>query len=213
MKILFIGNSYTYFNDLPALFGALAKENGRDAAVSSVTCGGRQLWENTEKEDEYAARIRELAEKPWDAVFLQEHSLGPLLDYPLFAHGVKQLTALLEADRFILYQTWGRKTGSPTLKERGWTNRGMTEGLSKAYRRLGRELGLSVSPVGDAFYAVGQTHPEIDLYDQDLTHPSRAGSCLAALVHYRTLFGEPAKAYASLALPPETAAALAQAAE
>lgn len=213
MKILFIGNSYTYYNDLPAIFAALAEENGRAVTVNSVTCGGRRLWEYTEREDEYAAQIREKATDHWDGVFLQEHSLGPLLDYPLFAHGVKQLVNLLDSEGFILYQTWGRKAGSPTLAEHGWTNKSMTEGLAKAYQRLGRELGIPVSPVGTAFYALGKSHPAIDLYDPDLTHPSRTGSCLAALIHYRTLFGEPAKRYASLDLPPETAAALTELAE
>ena len=213
MKILFIGNSYTFFHDLPALFQGLARENGREVTVDSVTQGGRSLWENTEREDEVAARVREKAKEHWDAVFLQDFSTLPVTDYPLFAHGVKNLTELLDADRFILYQTWGRKTGSPTLKEHGWTNAGMTEGLAKAYQRVGRELSIPVSPVGTAFFALGKSHPEIDLYEPDLTHPSREGSCLAALVHYRTLFGEPAGQYASLGLPPETAAALLQAAE
>ena len=37
---------------------------------------------------------------------------------------------------------------------------------------------------------ISETHPEIDLYDPDLTHPSYAGSCLSAMTHYRTIFGE-----------------------
>ena len=40
MKILFIGNSYTYYNDMPALLESLMCENGYDAKIHSVTKGG-----------------------------------------------------------------------------------------------------------------------------------------------------------------------------
>ena len=41
LNILFIGNSYTYFSDLPTLFSSLCAANGQDVRVDSVTCGGR----------------------------------------------------------------------------------------------------------------------------------------------------------------------------
>ena len=41
MNILFIGNSYTYFSDLPVLFSSLCAANGHKVRVDSVICGGR----------------------------------------------------------------------------------------------------------------------------------------------------------------------------
>ena len=43
MNILFIGNSYTYYNDMPQMLAELAKENGNDVSVDAVTKGGRKL--------------------------------------------------------------------------------------------------------------------------------------------------------------------------
>lgn len=40
---LFIGNSYTYYNDMPKLFETLCRENGKDVTAYSVTKGGREL--------------------------------------------------------------------------------------------------------------------------------------------------------------------------
>ena len=210
MELLFIGNSYTYYNDLPGLFQALARENGQEITCYSVTCGGRKLYENTYKEeDEYARRIRELASthRFW-RVILQEHSLGPIVDYPLFTYGVTRLMEVLEksADGFLLYETWGRGSGSPTLIEHGWTGKGMSERLAAAYRRLGAALSVPVSPVGENFQKVLAADPSVELYDPDRTHPSKAGSCLAALTHYRALFGVFPEKTASLELPAETLA-------
>ena len=41
MNILFIGNSYTYYNDMPAIFQALARDNGKDVNTYAVTKGAR----------------------------------------------------------------------------------------------------------------------------------------------------------------------------
>ena len=55
MNILFIGNSYTYYNDMPNILEALAKENGKDLSADAVTKGGRKLYANLDAEDEYFA--------------------------------------------------------------------------------------------------------------------------------------------------------------
>lgn len=40
MKVLFVGNSHTYYNDMPRIFASLARDNGHDVQVESVTKGG-----------------------------------------------------------------------------------------------------------------------------------------------------------------------------
>ena len=65
MKILFLGNSYTYFNDMPAKLLALCNESGVDAEVWSVTKGGysfaHYLSEENEKGIEFRTRLSERA--------------------------------------------------------------------------------------------------------------------------------------------------------
>lgn len=207
MNVLLIGNSYTYYNDMPALLQKLCNENKKTARVYSVTKGGRKLWENLDPADETTAELHALLQRTkMDFCFLQEHSVLPVVEFEKFRTAVKDLCETLSPDvsRFLLYQTWGRKEGHPFLSQSGLTNQTMTEGLADAYAAVAEELSLRVSPVGACFYQIHTSHKELDLYDPDLTHPSYTGSCLAALTHYRTLFNELPGSLHCLDLPAQT---------
>ncbi len=198
MNILFIGNSYTYFYDLPELFAALCRANGHDVRVDSVTAGGRMLHECLDEfheklhpTDGLAVRIGELLrEVKYDVLFLQEQSCLPYHDPDLFFVGAKGLAEIVKAERTVMYATWGRADGSDTLTHFGWTRESMTEGLYKSYCHAATLVDGEVSPVGLCFAAAVEKTPEIDLYDPDKSHPSYAGSCVAALCHYKTVFGK-----------------------
>ena len=217
MNILFIGNSYTYFSDLPALFASLCRANSHDVRVDSVTCGGRKLHENLNlfcndlnPDDEYAKKLAELIEEvEYDVLFLQEQSCLPILHPEAFFAGVVGLSSVIGAWRTVLYATWGRADGSDTLTHYGWTRESMTEGLHDAYCQAAAIAHAEVSPVGRCFAALTDKHPEIDLYDPDKSHPSYVGSCVAMLCHYKTVFGEMPTDLSVFALDSETAAKLA----
>lgn len=198
MNILFIGNSYTYFFDLPTLFADLCRANGHDVRVDSVTAGGRELHEcldETYKKlhstDPLAVRIGELlGEVKYDVLILQEQSCLPFHNRELFLKGARGLSAIVGADRTVFYATWGRMDGSEDLDYFGWTRESMTKGLYDSYRKAAELVHGELSPVGLCFAKAVETTPEIDLYDPDKSHPSYAGSCVAALSHYKTVFGE-----------------------
>ena len=204
MNILFIGNSYTYYNDMPTIFQALARENGKDVTVTAVTKGARRLDAYRFTEDATTQKLVDaLAQQRYDVCFLQEQSVLPAQNYDSFAEGIRIVSGLLgdRVDRVVLYATWGRKAGHKTLESNGWDTETMANLLSDSYEKAGAEFGFTVSPVGKAFLWVYTRHPEVELYDPDMTHPSYAGSCLAALTHYRTLFGEYPENPACLQLP------------
>ena len=218
MNILFIGNSYTYFSDLPALFASLCAANGQEVRVDSVTCGGRRLHENLNvfcndfnPDDEYSKKISELVEETeYDVLFLQEQSCLPIVEPQMFLAGVVGLSTVISAWRTILYATWGRADGSDTLAHYGWTREGMTEGLYDAYCQAAEIAHAEVSPVGLCFAKIVESHPEIDLYDPDKSHPSYAGTCVAALSHYKTVFGEMPRDLSALKLEDAVAKVLAE---
>ena len=217
MNILFIGNSYTYFFDLPSLFADLCRANGHDIRVDSVTCGGRRLHENLNAfcngfnpDDEYSKKISELVEETEnDVLFLQEQSCLPYHNPELFFAGAVGLSSIIGAWRTILYATWGRMDGSEDLDYFGWTRLSMTQGLYDSYCQAAQLIHGEVSPVGLCFAALVESHPEINLYDPDKSHPSYAGSCVAALSHYKTVFGEMPRDLSALKLDGETVAKLA----
>ena len=198
MNILFIGTSYTYFSDLPVLFAELGRQNGHDVRVDSVTAGGRELHEclndfgsDLHPTDPLAKRIAELLnEVEYDVLILQEQSCLPYWNPEKFWFGAVGLSSIIGAWRTILYATWGRLDGSEDLDYFGWTRASMTKGLYDSYCKAAELVHGEVSPVGLCFAEIVDHHPAIELYDPDKSHPSYTGSCLAALCHYKTVFGE-----------------------
>ena len=93
-----------------------------------------------------------------------------------------------------------------TLRERGFVKQTVFE--EEFYEKLGNELGLRVSPVGRAFAEMRKVSPDTELYNEDKSHPAYAGSCLAALRHYKTLFGEVPGNTEMLELPAEVRKAM-----
>ena len=199
MKILFIGNSYTYFSDMPQLLEQLMRENAIDVTIHSVTKGGRKLFENLQQNDENSEKITELVdENLYDILFLQEQSYLPAVNYEVFEDGARRLKEKVLAKQTILYATWGRKEGCPLLTEKGWTNESMTAALKDAYDRAGAAIGARVSHVGLCFARVREIAPELELYHPDMSHPSYTGSCVAALCHYKMITGTLPKTTACL---------------
>lgn len=204
MKILFIGNSYTFYNDLPSIVYNLAKDSGKDINVDSVTKGGRFLYENL-GEDEYSIKLRSLLTKnEYDILVLQEQSHFALKDYGKFEESIGLLKKLVSAGRTVLYATWGRKAGSELLDEYKITSEEMTERLYLAYSSAAAKHGCEIAPVGLYFRQISTKHPEIELYDKDKSHPSEAGSSLAALVLYKRIFSEPPKVLSALPIDANT---------
>ncbi len=193
-KILFIGNSYTFFNDMPtAFFEKIAKSLGYDVEVESVTCGGYTLEGFADENDREGARLAETVRgKKYDCIIFQEQSVRPHRDRAKFLSGLEKLCKKLEnqTEKKVLYATWGRKEGSQTLADLGITSREMTESLAASYKEAGELIGADVANVGLVFMKMTESFPSLELYDPDLSHPSALGSFIAALVLVETVFGE-----------------------
>lgn len=209
MKVLMLGNSYTYFSDMPKILQALLDENGVDAVVNSITAGGRRLVQNLDEGDAlHAEVVAKCQESAYDVLILQEQSHTPMSHYREFLRGVCGCVELVKPARTVMYATWGRKEGCDLLDEFGWTNRTMTEGLAAAYDAAARKVGGTCAHVGKCFYEIRKAYPGIELYDPDLSHPSYAGSCTAALALYKKLMGNLPDKTVTLALDSLTIAHL-----
>ena len=212
-RILFIGNSYTYFNEMPTeLFSVIAKEAGYSVEVESVVKGGWTLEKHSDPESETGSVVSSLLSgDAYDYVILQEQSLRPALNSASFYSAVRTLVSRIRdtGARPLLYSTWGRKAGSPKLTEHGLTNESMTYSLARAYRDIGRELDTVVAYVGLAFYDVGD---KVELYNGDMSHPSREGSYLAALTLFLSVFGD-TEHLSDCGISPNTTTILKQAAK
>lgn len=194
-KILFIGNSYTFYNDMPALFENIANKAGATVTVDSITTGSQSLinWADFTTAD--GARVESaLNSNNYDIVVLQEKSTSPVNDdYGKFVAGAKALANKInetqENCRIFLYETWGSPAYASSY---GGTIPEMESRLRAAYETVADKIGANVSYVGKAFTYVYESYPDIQLYKTDeevISHPSYEGSYLAACVHAATLLG------------------------
>ena len=214
--VLFIGNSYTQYNDLHTLVKNVANGQGIEMSTYAITKGAQTLLDYVDPDDADGQRI-DVYLKSYDPdyIILQEQSRRPASDPALFYDGVRKMADKLSGEdaQIILYQTWSRKDGHSILTEYGWTYQEMTYRLAASYEAIAAEMGYALSPAGSAFLDVYVNNPTIELYNSDKTHPSPAGSYLVALCHYATLYGlSPVGVKYTMNLPAETAAVLQRAA-
>lgn len=217
-KILFVGNSYTYFQNLPERVSEIAAAAGSPVLTDSVSAGGHRLCELTDPSDECGILLEQKRKAGrYDVVFLQDYSTEPIRHPERFAQSMRYWVSSFHADgaRVILYQTWARKQGSVDLTANNLTNRTMTVRLEAAYRNAALSCGADLSPVGSAFYEVNSEYPGIELYQADKSHPSDAGTCLAALCHWALISGQSVSglSYPCGSVPEETLSFLRAAAD
>ncbi len=190
--ILFVGNSFTYYNDLPAVFARLCAAAGHDISVGSVFKGGWYLSRYADAQDEMGAVLRsEYPTQPWDLIIWQDQSFNPVGDRANFLAAAKELcTAFPARSGHAFFQTWAYEDQSEKLSGTNLTYDEMHDGLKYAYMQAARENGAICVPVGDAFSLCYHTRPDIALYVYDHFHPNHNGTYLAACTFYACLMNE-----------------------
>jgi len=184
-RILFVGNSYTYFNSMPQLVVAMAEHTMPGQTIETKFLGGggatmKQHWD-------VGLVVEELKSSKWDYVVLQGQSMlgsddltdpdspkqfykyAELLDKAITASGAKT----------VFYMTWSRKHLPEQQKY-----------LTNAYTHMVEKQGSVLAPVGLVWDEV-RDNPSIELYQEDGSHPSIAGSYLAAMTVYASIFSTP----------------------
>jgi hypothetical protein len=177
MNVLFIGNSFTARNDVPALVAGLAAARGDRLDHDLISAGGASLrmhWNRGEAQ-------RAIAATRYDAVVLQEQSTLPIKNARRMHESIRLFDEAIRASgaKTALYLTWARAHAPETQAA-----------ITAAYTTIGEELGALVAPVGIAWENVLQSPTRPVLHDPDGSHPTLAGSYLAACVLFATLFGE-----------------------
>lgn len=176
IRVLFIGNSLTYANEMPRifekLFDASSKQKLTVEVLAEPNFGLQDHWEKKKA-------IKLLEKKKWDFVILQQ---GPsasqegrqaLSEYSkIFLAAIKKSGA-----KPALYMVW------PAL-----TRSGDFDGVIASYASAAREINGILLPVGCVWRSARRSNPKLQLYSEDGFHPSTTGSYLAALVILKTLF-------------------------
>lgn len=217
ISVLWVGNSYIYVNDLPTMVSQLALSKGDKISFDLKTNGGFTFQSHYNDPTTFS----KIESKPWDYVVLQAQSQEP--SFPtgqVNSQTLPYATYLCDSvyeNRYcsqpMFFMTWGRENGDPQWDSIN-TFYKMNERLRLAYLRFVDSTESSVSPVGSAWRYVRDNYPTIQLYSGDGSHPSVAGSYLAASTFYASLFRKsPVGASYISTLDPVTAQVLQEAAE
>jgi hypothetical protein len=207
VRVLFLGNSYTYVNDLPAVFVELARSAGKNAETGMVASGGETLAEHAAS----AESIGAIRGSRWQFVVLQEQSEIPSVEALRQSEMYPAARSLAEVIRAagatpVLLETWAHRDGWPDYH---LDYAGMQAGIDQGYLALAGQLGVGVATAGEAWLAALRQEPNIGLWQADGSHPSKAGTYLAACVLYARIFGASPVGIADTGgLPGEVARAL-----
>src|SRR5262245_10750322 len=177
LKVLFVGNSFTARNDLPGLIAQLAAARGRALDHRLINVGGASLRRHWNA----GTALKAIQDGHYAAVVLQEQSTLPVKNAARMHENVRLFADAIAAAgaRTILYMTWARRNQPESQ-----------EAITDAYTGIGRELGATVAPVGRAWQEALRRHERLVLHDRDQSHPTLAGSYLAACVFLAVLFQE-----------------------
>jgi hypothetical protein len=176
-NVLFIGNSFTARNDLPGLIAGLAAARGKSMEYRLISSGGASLRTHWNA----GQALKAIQDGRYGHVVLQEQSTLPVKNAGRMHENVRLFDGAIRAAgaKTVLYMTWARRHAPESQ-----------EAITEAYAGIGRELGATVVPVGLAWERLLRKHDQPVLHDKDQSHPTLAGSYLAACVFLAVLFKE-----------------------
>ncbi|UHQ19943.1 hypothetical protein LVB87_01935 [Lysobacter sp. KIS68-7] len=205
LRVLFVGNSLVYVNDLPATLRALAASQPAPIAIETQTFvapGGTvaERWKD--------GRVsKALAEGHWDALVLQERGglLACMVDTEQRtssecraserAHKDFAAQAKAAGARTFVLATWG--------PDAAWQTK-----LDRAAKQLAGRIDAQVVPAGPALRAYAAKHGEAATFP-DTIHPSLPATLIMAVQLHRAIVGNapvPADVTLDFALLPARAA-------
>jgi hypothetical protein len=194
LRMLFVGNSLTSQNDLPGMIAALARSRGRGMLYEAHAPGGYRLSQHASD-----PRLLEKIDRgSWDVVVLQEQSQMPALPpdrlqrevYPFARVLSERIRAASPGAKVAFYATMAKRNGDaqffPDIAEMG-TYAGMQRRINASYAEMAKDNRGLLVPVGSVWEKARAEKPAIELY-ADETHPSLAGTYLAACIFYAVIF-------------------------
>ena len=176
LRLLFIGNSHTYYNDLPLLVRDRAEAEGVLAEVTMLAHGGWYLYQHLREPE----TLFNVAHGRYDYVILQEHS-HPFDKTEEYLRAARELSLLIReaGAKPVIYATWAEKA-HPENQER----------MDRVNREIAKENGALLAAVGEAWQKAGGSGAPPAFYGPDGAHASPAGSGFAAGIIWETVRGD-----------------------
>ena len=178
-RVLFVGNSYTYFNDLPYWVAQIGEASSTPLEVEMIAVGGATLYDHMT-----TTGARERIEMGGlDAVVLQ----GQSMEASVLTFTLEAFPEVLADTNNIWFATWARHGDFFADPDLGPASMNATN--ERGYQAAADLAGGVVARVGAAWELARMELPEVRLHQDDLSHPRPEGSLIAACVIHQTLTG------------------------
>ncbi len=180
LKVLFVGNSYTYCNNLPQLVSILSEQTRTKLITQKSVVGGAKLSEHWH--GQRGLKTKEMIRSGnYDIVVLQEYSMGAIEQSDSLKFYAKLFCEFIKENGAVpfLFQTWAREKVPQYF-----------DVIEKVYAEVAKENDARLVPVGYAWRLAKQSRPNIQLFDADGSHPLNLGTFLAACLFTATITGE-----------------------
>jgi|GEM_PF-122719 len=179
IRVLFVGNSFTYYNNLPQVVSAMAKSQDVIIDTKHSTVGGSSLENHWKSERGTQTRIMLELEK-WDYVVFNNHSLSAINSPEKFLDYSKKFADLVRSKGAepIFMMTWAYKSNPLMLPE-----------IEKLHKELCEQTNTNFIPGGPLFASSLKYRADIELFHDDI-HPSSNGTYLLGLAFYKYFTGK-----------------------
>lgn len=178
VKVLFVGNSFTYFYNLPQVVSAMAGEQGFPLVARQSTVGGSNLEQHWN--EERGTVTRQLIEgEDWDYIVFNNHSLSPITAPDAFMEYGQKFAELAKARgaKPVFMMTWAYES-----------NPLMQGPITEKYQQLAAATASAYVPGGPLFAEARKWRPDLDLFFDD-KHPSYAGTYMLGLAFCKFFTG------------------------
>lgn len=180
LRVLFVGNSYTYYNNLEQVVTALADSTPVKLTCRKSTVGGAFLSEHWL--GQRGLKTKDLIKTgKFDVVVLQDNSMAAIERPDSVYKYVRLLCDWVRESggRPYLYATWAREKVPQYQPE-----------INAVYAKAAKDNKATLVPAGNAWSLAKTLRPTISLYDADGSHPNNLGTYLTACVFATQLAGE-----------------------
>jgi hypothetical protein len=216
LNVLFIGNSLTYYHEMPQTLQLMLNETNPNIKIDQITYPGYSLSQHLSRKTESATEHRVttltekmIVEKDWDIIILQTGTVSVLipenreLKVNRAISRIKELATNKDC-KFIIFNTWPSKREYPkkycysgysidkSIKDIDYCSPIMENleqeitAINESYNLVSKSNNIIKSDNGSKFYEIRTSHPEIELYE-DHIHPNKYGAFLNACVFYQML--------------------------
>lgn len=194
-SVLFVGNSYTAFHSMPEMVRQMAISSSRTLIYEQHSPPSTFVSDHAESSELEG----KLDDQKWDFVTIQAQSLEPVLAaqnmddnvYPSIMTLVDKIKSNSETSTPLFFMTWGREDGDSSLcgpLPDVCTFDGMTDRLKERYLFYMNSSDGEVSPCAELWRVLRERYPDLDLYEEDGSHPNVLGSYAIALSFHTMIF-------------------------